>query len=69
MVYGETNDEYLARKLRWHRWFAWRPVTLKDGRHVWLQVIERRFYTPHSIVQAMLFCPPLFTEYRLPEAK
>jgi hypothetical protein len=37
-----THDEkYMDRlSLRWHRWFAWHPVTV-DGALVWLETVER----------------------------
>jgi hypothetical protein len=28
----------------WHRWFAWHPVSIEDGRIVWLEVVERRIW-------------------------
>jgi hypothetical protein len=27
---------------RWHRWFAWRPVSV-FGKRVWLETVERRW--------------------------
>jgi hypothetical protein len=27
---------------RWHFWWAWRPVQLKDGRWAWLERVGRR---------------------------
>ena len=29
-------------KLKPHLWFAWYPVTLLDGRWVWLEYVRRR---------------------------
>lgn len=26
----------------WHRWFAWHPVTLVDGRRAWLCYVQRK---------------------------
>jgi hypothetical protein len=28
---------------RRHRWFAWYPVTLRNGRLVWLRFVERKW--------------------------
>lgn len=28
---------------RWHDFFAWHPVTVKDGTWVWLEAVERRY--------------------------
>lgn len=38
----ETAQEYWDRVTPWHRWFAWRPTKLTDGRWVWLETVERR---------------------------
>jgi hypothetical protein len=36
------------RNLReWHRWFAWRPVLLVDGRTAWLEIVDRRLVFAH----------------------
>jgi hypothetical protein len=50
MIYGATNkqsqDRYDARQKwreQWHEMFAFFPVKLKDGRHVWLQWVEERW--------------------------
>lgn len=32
---------YLTQQ-SWHPWFAWRPVTLEDGRAAWWERIERK---------------------------
>jgi hypothetical protein len=30
-------------KVKWHRWFAWKPVTMENGNTtVWLAWVERR---------------------------
>ncbi|MDR7037382.1 hypothetical protein J2X36_002129 [Methylobacterium sp. BE186] len=29
------------RLTNWHRWFAWRPVSL-DGETIWLETVERK---------------------------
>jgi len=31
----------LRRIKGWHLWFAWRPVSLNDGRVAWLSFVER----------------------------
>lgn len=44
---GTTWEYDKAKKERWHKWFAWHPVTVhidkKTGQKycVWLQTIER----------------------------
>lgn len=43
MIWGETDDAYSARLHTPHRWFAWRPVLLEDGRWAWLQTVERQW--------------------------
>jgi hypothetical protein len=37
MIWGRSDAE--LRK--WHRWYAWHPVTLDDGRWAWLCWVER----------------------------
>ena len=37
-MFGKT----LAQLAEWHRWFAWFPVMLPDGRTAWLCWVERR---------------------------
>lgn len=63
MKFGLTNEECRARVLqraataleryrRWHRWFAWRPVRLEDGRIAFLETVERRgvfYYTSYPL--------------------
>ena len=29
--------------MNWHRWFAWHPVTLRNGHFVWLRFVERKW--------------------------
>jgi len=41
MIWGETHEQYQVRVTTKHRWFAWHPVWLKDGRGVWLQYVIR----------------------------
>ena len=31
--------------MNWHRWFAWHPVTLRNGHFVWLRFVERKWDT------------------------
>lgn len=38
----EQRTTYLNAKYNWHRWFAWYPICLNDGRIAWLQNIERK---------------------------
>jgi hypothetical protein len=35
------------RPTDWHRWFAWRPVRIDDGRIVWLESVYRRLLFRH----------------------
>jgi len=30
----------------WHRWFAWRPVRLLNGRWAFFRHVERKYYYP-----------------------
>lgn len=48
MIFGIINEErqnnrkdQIYQLLVWHDWFAWRPVTLRDGRVAWLENVER----------------------------
>ena len=40
MIWGKKTNEKLWMYRR-HRWFAWRPVRLEDGRWIWLEVVIR----------------------------
>jgi hypothetical protein len=47
-VAGAVPTRWSARRWRhWHRWFAWRPVSIytqaREWRVVWLQYLERRW--------------------------
>jgi len=49
MIWGLTKAEKRARQMaersrieEWHKWFAWIPVRLLDGRVAWIQNIERK---------------------------
>ena len=42
MIWGETTKEMLNRVFGKHKWFAYRPVKLKDGRWVWWQLIYKQ---------------------------
>jgi hypothetical protein len=42
MIWGEMVEARILRITTPHRWFAWRPVWLLDGRIAWLQYVERR---------------------------
>jgi len=37
----ETYCEYYKRVGKWHKWFAWYPVS-HDGTTFWLETVERR---------------------------
>lgn len=56
MIWGRTYAE-LAE---WHRWFAWHPAILPDGRVAWLRWLERRVVHPGFPNRGF------DTEYRLP---
>lgn len=46
MVWGKPHRERRKEKegkKKLHRWFAWWPVVLNDGRITWLQTVQRRF--------------------------
>ena len=42
MIWGETDEQRHARRYTWHRWFAWRPVRVNDGRWVWRETVARK---------------------------
>ncbi|MCW2317111.1 hypothetical protein M2322_002665 [Rhodoblastus acidophilus] len=46
MIFGlshsQKREKFNAQYRPWHRWFAWYPVWLEDGRLVWLQWVDRR---------------------------
>lgn len=29
----------------WRKWFAWRPIRTENREWVWLETVERRWYT------------------------
>lgn len=29
-------------RLAWHDWFAWHPITLRNGERIWLETIRRK---------------------------
>jgi len=35
-----------ANWFQWHRWFAWRPVTVSPGDCRWLETVQRRIKEP-----------------------
>lgn len=46
MIWRTRNGRWLDRFGRWHRWYAWHPVTLEDERDVsttraWLCSVAR----------------------------
>lgn len=44
MIFGRKygTSGLPQREREWHRWFAWRPVRLRDGRVAWLSTVLRR---------------------------
>lgn len=38
---GRWADNNYARIFRWHKWFAWYPVTVEDGNCIWLEYVAR----------------------------
>ncbi len=45
MIILATETRRLARLTKWHRWFAWHPVTTLDGQRVFLKTIYRKAFT------------------------
>jgi hypothetical protein len=44
MFYNDTTGRYESlRKKDWHRWFAWKPVSINDN-VVWFKFLYRRGY-------------------------
>lgn len=39
---GPTREQRKARQDSFTPWFAWYPVEVENGTHVWLEWIERR---------------------------
>lgn len=37
----EKDDAKIRALSEWHRWFAWRPVNLKEGDWRWLEYVAR----------------------------
>ena len=31
----------------WRKWFAWHPVRTEDWKWVWLETVERKWFTPN----------------------
>ncbi len=48
---GPTYEQKMEAKAQPHKWFAWRPVRLEDGRCAWLEIVER-IGTYHSYIDA-----------------
>ena len=47
MIYGKTYSEWSRHRESWRERFAFFPVTLDDGRGVWLQrYLTREVYHP-----------------------
>lgn len=63
---GKTKEEIKAkvdRLNKWHRWFAWYPMSVERGRCVWLETIERKCdLSGHNGYN-------FGNEYRFPEVK
>lgn len=38
----EPQAARIARRAKWHRWFAWRPVKVAPGDIRWMETIDRR---------------------------
>ncbi len=46
---GLTEEEKIDRKQKWHKWFAWYPVTVRvtEDKHkirCWLENVQRKGY-------------------------
>lgn len=39
---GKAAAVRAAKKLEWHRWFAWRPVRVGQHDCRWLEYVERK---------------------------
>lgn len=37
----------INRRAQWHRWFAWRPVSVAEGQVRWLEFVERKGFYDH----------------------
>ena len=51
MIWGNTKQHNIDehdRIAKWHKWFAWYPVTLEDGRFVWWQWVNKRTAIEYS---------------------
>lgn len=65
---GVTREVKIHRREKWHKWFAWRPITVYriNNEHkfkVWLEVIERK-----GDYNNWPWCKPYWEyEYRLPQ--
>lgn len=47
MIYGEKSADWLKRVNSWQIKFAWFPVSLSDGRSVWLEKYRvREWFDP-----------------------
>ena len=38
----------IERRVKWHKWFAWRPVRIEYGDCRWLEYVERRYCFSHK---------------------
>lgn len=43
-TYREFREDYTEKRLKWHRWFAWRPVRMTDDEKDvrWLEFLYRK---------------------------
>lgn len=39
----------LKERYKWHKWFAWYPVSVGDSEYRWLEYVYRRLYTPTGL--------------------
>jgi hypothetical protein len=62
MKWTKTKSSYKYNK--WHKWFAWHPVTLENNQRVWLEIILRKqlYHTEWCWFDRML-CVPYY-EYK-----
>lgn len=42
MFKSETAEQELLRIKEWHKFFAWLPEIIGEGRFIWLESVERR---------------------------
>lgn len=46
MIFDDPIVSRWRRQMKWHTWFAWRPVEITEGQHegkmAWMQAIWRK---------------------------